>query len=57
MTDSVLVGAGYVDGRSLVRQFDEYCQVSELGNSFFAWKFLVLELWYRAFMNRGWVAA
>jgi asparagine synthase (glutamine-hydrolysing) len=50
--DSALARNDYVDSTALLRQFDSYCLDPELGNSFFAWKFVVLELWYRAFIGR-----
>lgn len=53
MDASTLAAAGYVDAAALQRQFDNYCRDPELGNSFFAWKFVVLELWHRAFIT-GW---
>jgi asparagine synthase (glutamine-hydrolysing) len=49
--DSALGRAGYVDTAVLRRQFEDYCLDPELGNSFFAWKFIVLELWYRNFIT------
>jgi asparagine synthase (glutamine-hydrolysing) len=49
--DSVLARTGYVDAAGLRYQFDEYCRNPDLGNSFFAWKFIVLELWHRAFLG------
>lgn len=52
--DSALGRAGYVDTAALRRQFDGYCLDPELGNSFFVWKFIVLEIWYRGFMHGGW---
>ena len=42
-----------IDQRALRRQYDTYCASSELGNSFFVWKFINLELWYRAFIVSG----
>lgn len=51
LADSALAEAGYIDARELRRQFDDYCATRALGNSFFAWKFIVLELWYRRFMR------
>jgi hypothetical protein len=57
MDASTLAAAGYVDTAALQRQFDDYCRDPELGNSFFAWKFIVLEIWYRAFMSGGWAPA
>lgn len=57
MADSELTRAGYVDSRRLLSQFDDYCVSAELGNSFFAWKFVMLEMWYRAFVCGEWAPA
>ena len=35
--------------KGLARQFQDYAESPELGNSFFIWKFINLELWYRTF--------
>lgn len=47
--DSVLADQGYVAKETLARQFQDYAESAELGNSFFIWKFINLELWYRTF--------
>jgi asparagine synthase (glutamine-hydrolysing) len=48
---SVLARGGYVDANRLSDQYADYCRDVELGNSFFVWKFVALELWYREFIN------
>jgi asparagine synthase (glutamine-hydrolysing) len=53
--ESALAADGYVDARLLRSQYDAYCASPELGNSFFVWKFINLELWYRNFAS-GWLA-
>ena len=52
MGDSVLAKEGYIDESSLEKEFDAYLSQKELGNSFFVWKFLSLELWYRNFIKK-----
>ena len=47
--DSLLAERGYILKERLLTQFREYVASSELGNSFFVWKFVNLELWYRRF--------
>jgi asparagine synthase (glutamine-hydrolysing) len=47
--ESVLAERGYVEKATLLQQFRDYVRTSELGNSFFIWKFMNLELWYRTF--------
>lgn len=49
--ESALAGDGYVDAGRLLGQYRAYCASPELGNSFFAWKFINLELWYRRFIK------
>jgi asparagine synthase (glutamine-hydrolysing) len=51
--ESALAADGYVDARALAAQYDAYCESAELGNSFFIWKFVNLELWYRRFIAPG----
>lgn len=55
--ESLLAQHGYVVKAQLVQQFRDYIASPELGNSFFAWKFINLELWYRAYCARGVAAA
>jgi len=50
---SSLAADGYIDQGALQRQYDTYCASSDLGNSFFIWKFVNLELWYRSFIVSG----
>lgn len=45
--ESVLAEHGYILKEALRRQFQAYAASPELGNSFFIWKFMNLELWYR----------
>jgi asparagine synthase (glutamine-hydrolysing) len=52
MLESALAEDGWIDAAALVSQYDDYCASAALGNSFFAWKFLNLELWYRRFISR-----
>lgn len=47
--ESRLAEDGYIVAETLLRQFREYAQTPALGNSFFIWKFINLELWYRTF--------
>ena len=47
--ESVLAEEGYILKDALLRQFRDYVAGAALGNSFFIWKFINLELWYRAF--------
>lgn len=49
--DSILARRGYIVKEKLLRQFEVYADSLELGNSFFVWKFINLELWYRAFIQ------
>jgi len=49
--DSTLAEAGYIDRRTLLEQYDRYAASPELGNSFFLWKFINLEFWYRRFIR------
>jgi hypothetical protein len=51
VVDSALARDGWVDAGALLRQYDDYCASPELGNSFFIWKFVTLELWYRRFLS------
>lgn len=50
IADSRLVAAGYVDGQRLANMYHAYLSQKELGNSYFAWKFIVTEIWYRRFI-------
>ena len=47
--ESVLAEQGYIVKTLLWRQFQDYTESPALGNSFFIWKFINLELWYRTF--------
>ena len=47
---AVLATDGFIDADALKRQYQDYCASPALGNSFFVWKFINLELWYRSFM-------
>ncbi len=49
IADSVLHEKGYIDKYELMRQYDEYIREEKLGNSFFIWKFINLELMFRNF--------
>jgi len=49
--ESALAADGYIDAARLLAQYAAYCASPDLGNSFFAWKFLNLELWYRRFIK------
>jgi asparagine synthase (glutamine-hydrolysing) len=49
--DSTLARDGWIDAAALLRQYDDYCASPALGNSFFIWKFVTLELWYRRFIS------
>jgi asparagine synthase (glutamine-hydrolysing) len=53
LAESTLASDGYIDPAALAAQYDAYCDSPELGNSFFAWKFVTLELWHRAFVKNG----
>ena len=48
---STLASDGYIDVRALRKQYQDYRSSTELGNSFFVWKFINLELWYRTFLS------
>lgn len=50
---SALAKEGYVDSNRLKQEFNNYLSQEELGNSFFAWKFFSLELWYRDFIKNS----
>lgn len=45
--DSMLAEHGYILKDALWEQFQAYAGSAILGNSFFIWKFMNLELWYR----------
>lgn len=49
--ESVLAERGYILREDLGRQFEEYCRHPDLGNSFFIWKFLNLEILFRTFFS------
>ncbi len=49
--ESLLARDGYIVREALASQFDAYAASPELGNSFFAWKFMNAELWYRIFLS------
>jgi asparagine synthase (glutamine-hydrolysing) len=55
--ESALAADGYVMKGELRRQFQAYAQSQALGNSFFIWKFLNLEWWYREFCKTTGVVA
>lgn len=50
--ESLLVARGVIDGPVFERQLAAYRASAELGNSFFAWQFMVLELWLRSLRAR-----
>ena len=50
--DSRLIAEGIIDGPALERQFNQFRSASTVTNSFFAWQFVNLELWYRALRER-----
>lgn len=54
---SRLVEDGIIDGYRLASQYADYCRSEELGNSFFIWKFINLELWYRRFIRSSAVSS
>lgn len=51
--DSLLIADGIVDGGAFRQKLHAYRSTPHLGNSFFAWQFMSLELWYRAVITRG----
>ena len=55
--ESVLAEQGYIQKDVLLQQFREYAASPELGNSFFVWKFMNLELWYRTFCTSAMATA
>jgi len=48
---SALAAAGFIDPEVLRAQYRAYVAQPALGNSFFIWKFLNLELWWDAFFG------
>jgi asparagine synthase (glutamine-hydrolysing) len=48
---STLASDGYINARALRQQYQDYRDSPDLGNSFFVWKFVNLELWYRTFLS------
>ena len=48
---SILAEDGIVDKKRLKADYLAYCASKELGNSFFIWKFVNLEIWYRLFFH------
>ena len=48
---SRLASAGYLDSAKLLKLFRHYLDQPELGNSYFVWKFIVTEIWYRLFIG------
>lgn len=51
LSQSTLADDGVVDADKLRTQYEAYAASSDLGNSFFVWKFVNLELWYRRFIR------
>lgn len=47
---SVLDKERIIEGKKLKQDYLAYCASPDLGNSFFIWKFLTLEIWFRNFM-------
>lgn len=50
--ESSLVDGGVVDGSSFRKRLRQYRESRDLGNSFFAWQFMTLEVWHRALRSR-----
>ena len=50
--ESSLVAHGVVDGQSFRKHLADYRASRVLGNSFFAWQFMTLEIWLRALRTR-----
>lgn len=50
--ESSLVDGGVVDGSSFRKRLRQYRESRDLGNSFFAWQFMTLEVWHRAVRSR-----
>lgn len=48
---SVLADEGIIDRKKLKGDYLAYCNSRELGNSFFIWKFVNLEIWFRKFIK------
>lgn len=51
LDDSTLADDGYIDAVKLKSQYNAYLAQADLGNSFFIWKFIVTETWYRLFFK------
>lgn len=49
---SLLHDRRYIDKDLLMKQYEEYVQQKELGNSFFIWKFMNLEFLFRLFFSK-----
>jgi len=49
--NSRLAAAGYVDQAKVLKLFRWYLNQPELGNSYFIWKLIVTEIWYRLFIR------
>jgi len=47
IAESRLAQAGYIDKARLLTLFRDYLGQVDLGNSYFIWKFVVCEIWYR----------
>lgn len=47
--DSKLCDNGYIDKNKLLTTYLNWTAESELGNSYFVWKFIVSEIWYRIY--------
>ena len=47
---SVLEKDCIINAKKLKQDYLAYCTSKNLGNSFFIWKFITLELWYRKFI-------
>lgn len=50
LNHSILEAEGIMDTKLLKKKYLDYCESKDLGNSFFIWKFLSLELWFKTFM-------
>lgn len=52
-SESRLSADGIIDGPAFMNRLRAYRDSRKLDNSFFAWQFMSLELWYRAVATRG----
>lgn len=50
--ESSLIESDVVDGASFRKRLRQYRESREIGNSFFAWQFMTLEVWHRALRSR-----